>query len=121
MELLETIHKLTNTRSKAHLTKRWSTSLPHFNKVRLNGNYKSQDLQKYTPKEESAGIPIAEDLRRCGRAWDKESLLKKFEQNQNTLIGSCRAARIREDNSILKFQDNFKVKSLLRKKESFKL
>lgn len=97
-EIMEVIHTMQSIKPKKS-TKRWSNTLPTSHKV-------ASKCEKYTPKEESAGI---RDHRK--RVEDKQT---------GSLIGSCRAARIREDSSVLLFQDSFKIKSLLNKSESFK-
>lgn len=80
-------------------TKRWSNTLPHLHKI-------APENERYTPTEESAGVKMS---------------IKNGEHKQSgTLIGSCRAARIREDSSVFLFQDSFKIKSLLNKSDSFK-
>lgn len=86
-------------------------------------------VEKYIPKEESAGIKIEDTTVAGGNSSNSlkhrrsnEVLLRKLGiERDGSLIGSCRAARLRQDNSILHFQENFKVKSLLKTKESFKL
>lgn len=122
VELLETIHKLTASRNRRNAAKRWSSTLPQFNKGKFEVK-SSEGMQKYTPKEESAGIPLSEDVRGGHfKKWDRERLMKQLEKNKNTLIGSCRAARIREDSSVIQLQENFKIKSLMRSnKEMAKL
>ncbi|RZC36928.1 uncharacterized protein BDFB_006066 [Asbolus verrucosus] len=96
MELIQTMQSIKPKKS----TKRWSNTLPQSRKI-------TPKCEKYTPKEESAGIRADGGHR------------KRIEAS-GTLIGSCRAARIREDSSVLLFQDSFKIKSLLNKSESFK-
>lgn len=109
-ELLETIHKLTNTtRNKRLLTKKWSTSLPQFTKARLQMDDNDLVIQKYTPKEESAGIALEEDI---GGSVRRE-VIKKLEKAEGTLIGSCRAVRIKEDSGVFCLQEQFRQKSLL--------
>lgn len=90
----------------------------------------SEDLQKYTPKEESAGIRDTKHNVRdtnkekgkekfMSKRWNKEQSLNGDKNQEGTLIGSCRAARIRDDTNIIHFQDNFKIQSLM-KHSSFK-
>ncbi|KAJ3645638.1 hypothetical protein Zmor_023279 [Zophobas morio] len=95
MEVVQTMQSLKQKR-----TKRWSNTLPQSHRV-------APKCEKYTPTEESAGVKI-----------DKRKVLDA--KQIGSLIGSCRAARIREDSSVLLFQDSFKIKSLLNKSESFK-
>lgn len=109
-QLLETIHKLTNTtRNRRLLTKKWSTSLPQFTKARLELTENDLVIQKYTPKEESAGIPLQEDVGGVGR----REVMRRLEKGDGTLIGSCRAVRIREDSGIFCLQDGFRERSLM--------
>lgn len=113
-ELLETIHKLTNTtRNRKLLNKKWSTSLPQFSKARLEIDEKDLVIQKYTPKEESAGIALTEEVGSIGVI----NMMRKLEKMEGTLIGSCRAVRIREDSGVFCLQDGFKGKSLMRNKD----
>ena len=95
MEVVQTMQSLKQKR-----TKRWSNTLPQSHRV-------APKCEKYTPTEESAGVKI-----------DKRKVLDA--KQIGSLIGSCRAARIREDSSVLLFQDSFKIKSLFNKSESFK-
>ncbi|XP_008197316.2 uncharacterized protein LOC103314106 [Tribolium castaneum] len=94
MEVVQTMQSIKKS------SKKWSNTLPQSHKV-------APKSEKYTPKEESAGV---RDV--CHR--------KREDKQSGSLIGSCRAARIREDSSVLLFQDSFKIKSLLNKSESFK-
>lgn len=111
IELAELIQQLQMSKSKKSSTKRWSNTLPHSNsKIRMTAT--SEVVAKYTPKEESAGVKINESR-------TKEAV-KLNNVNLNSLIGTCRAARIREDSSVFLLKDNFKIKSLLNKSESFK-
>lgn len=109
---METIQKISTEKNKRTWNKKWSSTLPALSKSSSFVTRKVEALQKYTPKEESAGIAF--DEHKNVQKWDKELILKTLEKSSGTLIGSCRAARIREDNSIQYYKETFKVKSLMR-------
>ncbi|XP_044252491.1 uncharacterized protein LOC123003653 [Tribolium madens] len=96
MEVIQTMQSIKKT------SKKWSNTLPQSHRI-------APKSEKYTPKEESAGVPRDGSHKKRGEVGQSGGL-----------IGSCRAARIREDSSVLLFQDSFKIKSLLNKSESFK-
>ncbi|CAH0563543.1 unnamed protein product [Brassicogethes aeneus] len=110
VELLEIIHELQILKSKQS-GKKWSNTLPH-SSSKANVEF----FSKYTPKEESAGVKIVAD----GVADEKREELKLKNVNLNSLIGTCRASRIREDSNIFLLNDNFKIKSLLNSSDSFR-
>lgn len=92
IELITTMQSIKPRKS----TKRWSSTLPQ--------TYRVAKTERYTLKDEGANINEPETS-----ATNKSV----------TLIGSCRAARIREDNSVFLFQESHRIKSLLNKCESF--
>lgn len=97
------------------MNKKWSNTLPQASKSCSKLNTLGTDVQRYLPKEESAGIA---DPNMKQMIKNKESILKKYENaKDSSLIGSCRAARLKEDSTnIFQLQENFKVKSLLKQK-----
>ncbi|XP_060523408.1 uncharacterized protein LOC132700218 isoform X2 [Cylas formicarius] len=109
-ELQEMIQMFHQSKLKKSLNKKWSQTLPHLSsggRVRPQG----EAVQRYTPKEESAGIRAdSED----GQAFEMTKV------KAGSLLGTCRAARLREDSSVFLLEDSFKVKALLNKSESFK-
>ncbi|KAF2878692.1 hypothetical protein ILUMI_27479 [Ignelater luminosus] len=133
LEILEAIHKLTNERNnKRNVNKKKSNTFIQLSNSRrkITPEVFSEDLQKYTPKEESAGIRDTKQNVRdtnkekgkekfMSKRWNKEQSLNGDKNQEGTLIGSCRAARIRDDTNIIHFQDNFKIQSLM-KHSSFK-
>ncbi|KAJ8957334.1 hypothetical protein NQ318_004813 [Aromia moschata] len=107
-DLIQSIH---TAKSKRYHAKKWSETIPQLNyRNKLSPNCEA--IQKYTPKEESAGIRLREDTEAKFQLKDAIST--------PSLIGSCRAARIREDNSVFLLQDSFRIRSMLTKNESFK-
>ncbi|CAH1956180.1 unnamed protein product [Acanthoscelides obtectus] len=111
MELTELIQNVQNSRPRRLNAKRWSGTLPqskNYSRLSQNG---TEPPQRYIPKEESAGIKICDQ---------KEAKQKYQSRSTASLIGTCRAARIREDSSVFYLQDSFKIKSLLNKSDSFK-
>ncbi|VEN52709.1 unnamed protein product [Callosobruchus maculatus] len=111
IELTELIQNVQNSRPRRLNTKRWSGTLPQSNSYSRLSQNGSEPPQRYIPKEESAGIKI------CDR---DEMKTKNQSRSTASLIGTCRAARIREDSSVFYLQDSFKIKSLLNKSDSFK-
>lgn len=108
------MQKLMVEKNKRTLNKRWSNTLPPLSKTLSFSNKTVDATQRYIPKEESAGLKEQNaGLKEQNAEWN---LLKKFEKNPDTLIGSCRAARIKEDNNngLLQIQEHFKTKSLIR-------
>lgn len=112
-EICEMIRNIQTAKTrKAHAMK-WSNTLPQPNlKPQPGFSSKNEVVQRYIPKEESAGIRI--------RDPKLEEKLKIKNHSTSSLLGTCRAARIREDSSIFLLHDAFKIKSLLHKSESFK-
>ncbi|KAJ8923096.1 hypothetical protein NQ315_001649, partial [Exocentrus adspersus] len=110
-ELSDLIRSVQAAKTKKSLDKKWSSTLPQANlRAQAGFGSKNESIQRYIPKEESAGIRIR----------DPKLQEKLKNHSTNSLLGTCRAARIREDNSIFLLHDSFKVKSLLHKSESFK-
>ncbi|CAH1179990.1 unnamed protein product [Phaedon cochleariae] len=110
-ELAELVQHIQSSKSRKSSTKRWSGTLPKMNeKNRIE--LKNESSQKYTPKEESAGIQI--------RKIEADNSVRNSRNRNNALIESCRAARIREDSGVFYLHDSFKIKSLLSKSDSFK-
>lgn len=109
IEMAELIQNLQSTKNRRTIAKKWSTTLPQMN-IKCKINPKCGTIQKYTPKEESAGIRIEENVRKTENS---------FKINVNSLLGTCRAARIKEDSNVFLLHDSFKVKSL-KKSDSFK-
>ncbi|XP_025836461.1 uncharacterized protein LOC108742227 isoform X2 [Agrilus planipennis] len=132
LEILESVHHLLSERNKKHSFKNRSHTLGSFGNSRSRSRNTDNGLgliQRYIPKEESAGIRIDDGSRGdevsknedvlIGKSLIRNERGNKIDIRGNSLIGSCRAARIREDNNIIYFQDSFKVQSLS-KKPSFK-
>lgn len=121
---MDAVSKLQAERQRKSINRKWSNTLPQLSRSfsqMVIANSSKEPAQKYIKKEESAGIGIEEMSEYDGGSRRRE-LWRKFEcEREGSLIGSCRAARLRQDNSILHFQENFKVKSLLRMKDSFKI
>lgn len=118
VELAELIQSIQLSKSKKSIAKRWSGTLPQMNqKNRISP--KDEGIQKYTPKEESAGIRISNSSG-SSNGTNKETINFDYSGHRNSLIGTCRAVRIKEDNTVYFLHDSFKVKSLLNKSESFK-
>ncbi|KAG5895213.1 hypothetical protein JTB14_035385 [Gonioctena quinquepunctata] len=111
VDLADLIHSIQTTRSKKSTLQRWSGTLPQVNK-RNKLSPTNETIQKYTPKEESAGIKIKEAT--------EEGKMEMKPRSSSSLIGTCRAARIREDSGVFYLHDSFKIKSLLGKSDSFK-
>lgn len=97
LELIEAIQKMTTEKSKRAIHKRWSNTLPPTSKTILYPNKKTEDLQRYTPKTDGVN------------QWHSNNLLLKNFDKDNTLIGSCRIARIKEDNNngLFEIQERF--------------
>ncbi|KAL3274248.1 hypothetical protein HHI36_015658 [Cryptolaemus montrouzieri] len=105
-KLSETIHQLQIAKTRRLHSKKWSTTLPS---IQRTSTFTSRDLlQKYTPTEESAGIR------------EKEKYRHTVVTETNTLMRNCRALRLKEDSVVVPFQNDSKIKTLLRKSESFK-
>ncbi|XP_056631150.1 uncharacterized protein LOC130441471 [Diorhabda sublineata] len=110
LELLELIQSIQTSKARRSVGKRWSGTLPQVHQK--SKTISKESFQKYTQKEESAGI----------RVKDEEHSKKNVESVKKTsdLLASCRAARIREDSGVFYLNDSFKIKSLLNKSDSFK-
>lgn len=108
-ELHEMIHQLSMEKTKKTTSTKWSNTLPSIKKVPPHA--KLEDIQTYTPTNEEGGFRAEQ----CGTTLSSPNkfheLMKKLEK-KDSLIGSCRAARLKEDNSIVYFHENFKTKSL---------
>uniref|UniRef100_A0AAR5PCJ2 Mab-21-like HhH/H2TH-like domain-containing protein n=1 Tax=Dendroctonus ponderosae TaxID=77166 RepID=A0AAR5PCJ2_DENPD len=103
-KLLDIIDNIHTAKAKRSLTKKWSSTLPHSSKI-----CPSRELvQKYTPKEESAGIRISPEQTRK----NKKPILR-----MESLLGTSRAARLKEDNNVFLLQDNFRIQCLVNKSE----
>lgn len=106
LELVEAIHKMTTEKSKKAIQKRWSNTLPPTSKTILYPNRKAEGVQRYIPKDD----------------WEDSGngLLKNFEAQTDSLIGSCRSARIKEDSNVglLEIEERFKAKALIRSQQS---
>lgn len=112
-ELCEMIRNIQTAKSRKAHAKKWSNTLPQPNlRAQAGFSSKNETIQRYTPKEESAGIKISDPK--------LEEKLKIKNHSTASLLGTCRAARIREDSSIFLLHDSFKIKSLLHKSESLK-
>lgn len=127
MEIMEAIQDLVAVNNRKCNKKKRSNTITQFSGSRrktLSG-VSTDELQKYTPKEESAGIrlhdenAINEKTLIKSRRWRQEDSVN-VNTKHGTLIGSCRAARIREDNGGIHFTDSFKINSLLKSSTSFK-
>lgn len=125
MQIMGAIQDLAVENNKKCIKKKRSNTITQFSGSRrksLSG-VSADELQKYTPKEESAGIRLLDE-----NAINEKTLIKSRRWRQEdsvnikhgTLIGSCRAARIREDNGGIHFTDSFKINSLLKSSTSFK-
>lgn len=113
LEILELIQSIQTAKSRRSLAKRWSATLPQVNHGQKNKSPSNNEVvQKYTPKEESAGIKVTVE--------PKEKRPKEPVRKTSVLLESCRAARIREDSGVFYLNDSFKIKSLLSKSDSFK-
>lgn len=110
LELLELIHSIQTSKSKRNSAKRWSGTIPQINQ-RSKISQKNQTVQRYIPKDESAGIKVEDGIK--AKQKDSKSVCT------NTLIGTCRAARIKEDNTMFYLQESFKIKSMLHNGETF--
>ncbi|KAK5641536.1 hypothetical protein RI129_010083 [Pyrocoelia pectoralis] len=131
LETLEAIQKLTNEKAKQTFNKKKCNAFVQLSnsKRKMNSELLLESQQKYTPKEESAGIREVSTIDSTSMSEEKrltkvdrlgiEKTFKSDKGFDGTLIGSCRAARIREDTSILQFEDYFKIQSL-QKRSSFK-
>ncbi|CAG9858916.1 unnamed protein product [Phyllotreta striolata] len=110
LEILELIQSIQTSKRRRSAAKRWSETLPQSNRNTLPTNDKDVE-QKYTMKEESAGISISTE------AKDKR---KEPVRKTSVLLESCRIARIKEDFGVFYLNDSFRIKSLLSKSDSFK-
>ncbi|XP_018566173.1 uncharacterized protein LOC108907125 isoform X2 [Anoplophora glabripennis] len=111
-ELCDMIRNIQTAKSRKAHAKKWSSTLPQPNlRAQAGFSSKNETVQRYTPKEESAGIRVRDH---------KLEKLKIKNRSTSSLLGTCRAARIREDSSIFLLHDSFKIKSLLHKSESLK-
>lgn len=117
LELIEAIHKLTTEKNKRYIHKRWSNTLPPTSKTILYPykEYDNQNVQRYIKKDESAGIKY--DDYQLKYNTNNLLMMKNIERKADTLIGSCRVARIKEDNNngLHDIQERFKTKSLINK------
>lgn len=102
-ELMELIQSIQSSKPKRTSAKRWSGTIPQTNH-RSKINHNAEPVQRYTPKEESAGIKIRD-----------ETVRRNSNRISSSLIGTCRAARIREDYSVFYLNDSIKINSLLKK------
>ncbi|XP_066248167.1 uncharacterized protein [Euwallacea similis] len=102
LNILDNIH---TAKARKSLTKKWSSTLPHSSKINPFGE---SGVQKYTPMEESAGIKISP-----GETANK--LLRK-----ESLLGTTRAVRLREDSNVFLLEENFRIKCLVNRSESIK-
>lgn len=107
-EILDIIQNVHMEKAKRSLNKKWSSTLPHSSKIFPQN---TQPVQRYTPKEESAGLQISPKERR------KNKKLLRGE----SLLGTSRAVRLREDNGIFLLQESFRIKCLVHKADSFRL
>ncbi|XP_050311537.1 uncharacterized protein LOC126747086 [Anthonomus grandis grandis] len=109
-KLLEIIDNIHTAKAKKSLAKKWSSTLPHSSKINPAGET-ATSVQKYTPKEESAGIRICQE--------ETHKLRKALLRNES-LLGTSRAARLKEDQNVFLLQENFRIKCLVNRAESFK-
>lgn len=110
LELAELIHSIQASKPKRSSTKRWSGTIPQINQ-RTRISPKNETIQRYIPRDESAGIKVGEDTN------NKQQVSKAL--STNTLIGTGRAVRIKEDTSLFYLQETFKIKSMLNNGETF--
>lgn len=110
LQLTELIHCIQTSKPKRSSAKRWSGTIPQVNQ-RNKISPKNEMVQRYTPKEESAGIQLADSIK------NKKTVSKSF--NMNNLIGTCRAVRIKEDTTAFYLQESFKIKAMLHHGETF--
>ncbi|XP_050513012.1 uncharacterized protein LOC114349380 isoform X1 [Diabrotica virgifera virgifera] len=110
LEILELIQSIQTSKARRSAAKRWSGTIPQVHH-KCKNLPKGESIQKYTPKEESAGIKVKEDTEKNG---------KEVVRKTSVLLESCRAARIKEDSVVFYLNDSFKIKSLLNKSDSFK-
>lgn len=114
LELIEAIHKLMTEKNKRYIHKRWSNTLPPTSKTILYPTKEyDKNIQRYIKKDESAGVKIDDYQWKCNR--NNLLMMKNLERTTDTLIGSCRIARIKEDNNngLHEIQERFKAKSLI--------
>ncbi|XP_076276024.1 uncharacterized protein LOC143206972 isoform X2 [Rhynchophorus ferrugineus] len=107
-EILDIIQNIHMNKVKKSLNKRWSSTLPHSSKIVPQDH---QPIQRYTPKEESAGLQLSPKEKRRTRG-----ILRG-----DSLLGTTRAARLREDNAIFLLQENFRLKCLVHKADFFRI
>ncbi|KAL1494511.1 hypothetical protein ABEB36_010097 [Hypothenemus hampei] len=106
-KLLSIIDNIHAAKAKRSLTKKWSSTLPQSTKGHLE-----EYVQRYTPKEESAGIRISPEETRKSK---KRTVLRS-----GSLLGTTRAARLREDSNVFLLRDNFRSKCTVSNPDSAK-
>ncbi|GJQ73347.1 hypothetical protein Trydic_g13716 [Trypoxylus dichotomus] len=108
-ELYEMVHQLSTEKSRRTNTTKWSNTLP--STKRAPPHAKAEDIQTYTPTGEEGTFRLEDCEARLTSTNRFHELMKKLEK-KDSLIGSCRAARMKEDNGVIYFHENFKAKSL---------
>lgn len=110
LELAELINSLQSSKPRRNSAKRWSGTIPQINQ-RSRISPKKEEIQRYIPKEESAGIKAREHKTNIQQG---SKILPT-----NTLISTCRAVRAKEDNALFYLQESFKIKSMMHNGETF--
>lgn len=110
LELAELIHSIQTSKPKRSSAKRWSGTIPQINQ-KSKISPKNETIQRYIPKDESAGIKLGDGIKKKPQSSKVSST--------NTLIGTSRAARIKEDSTLFYLQESFKIKSILNHDETF--
>ncbi|KRT85494.1 hypothetical protein AMK59_93, partial [Oryctes borbonicus] len=107
--LYEMVYHLSTEKTKKINATKWSNTLPSIKRAPLHA--KADDIQTYTPTGEDGTFLLENCEARLTTTNKFHELMKKLEK-KDSLIGSCRAARLKEDNSVIYFHENFKTKSL---------
>ena len=115
LQIMNTVQKHSAENKKTMRRRKWSNTLPSASgssKPLISDLYfQEQTVQKYTAKNDSSERETHEKH----KPNNIINLMKGVDQ-KNTLLGSCRAARIREDSSVIHFQHRFKMELLNRNK-----